>query len=264
VRAPPTNDEQTSVPRRPNGVCALVTGAGSGIGRSVALRLAELGLPVAAVDIDGKGVQRTATVIGSMGTRVEAYRADASSEADVARVVRDAEAALGPIGIVVNVAGIQSTGSTIRETRLDEWRRILSVNLNSVFLCSRAAIPGMLPLGWGRIVSTSSALSARGRPRTGPYAASKAGIVGFTRSLALELADSNITVNAILPTMVDTPLVQATSTEDQIRARGRELGIGRVAEPEEIAGVVAFLVSDDASYVSGHSLAITGGSYILA
>lgn len=249
---------------RPEGISALVTGAGSGIGRCVALRLAASGLPVAVVDIVRNGADETAAEVRAGGGRAESLTADVSAEDDVARAFRVAEQTLGPIGILANVAGIQSSGATVRDTSLDEWRRVVRVNLNSVFLCCRAALPGMFALGWGRIVNTSSLLSARGRAGTAPYAASKAGIVGFTRSLALEVADKNITVNAILPSMVDTPLVRQTATSDQVLARGRELGIGRIAEPEEVAGVVAFLVSDDASYVSGHSLAISGGSYILA
>ena len=259
----PGSERRTRNPK-PDGISALVTGAASGIGRCVALRLAKQGIPVAVVDLNGRGARETVAEIRALEGQAQGFAADVSREDDVAEVFGDAAAALGPIGVLVNVAGIQASGATIRDTSLDEWRHVLHVNLNSVFLCCRAALPGMIELGWGRIVSTSSILSARGRARTGPYAASKAAIVGLTRSLALEVAGNNITVNAVLPSMVDTPLVRDGSSEEQIAARGRELGIGRVAEPEEVAGVVAFLVSDDASYVSGHSLAISGGSYILA
>lgn len=252
------------VPRRPAGICAVVTGAASGIGRSAALRIGAPDLPVALFDLDGEGARRTAAELQDRGIRAEAYAADVSREEDVAAAFRHAEQALGPVGILVNVAGIQADSTPVRDLSFDEWRRVLRINLTSVFLCCRAAVPGMLRLGWGRIVSTSSILAMRGRAGTSAYAASKAGIIGFTRSLALEVAASNVTVNAILPSMVDTPLVRRNATEEQITDRGRQLDIGRVAEPEEVAGVVAFLVSDDASYVSGHSLAISGASYILA
>ncbi len=253
-----------NVPRRPAGCCAVVTGAASGIGRSVALRIGTPDLPLGLLDLDGEGARRTAAELQVRGVRAEAYAADVSREEDVAAAFRHAEQTLGPVGILVNVAGIQSDSTPVRELTLDEWRRVLRVNLTSVFLCCRAAVPGMLRLGWGRIVSTSSILATRGRAGTSAYAASKAGIIGFTRSLAMEVAGHNVTVNAILPSMVDTPLVRRNATEEQIKDRGRQLEIGRVAEPEEVAGVVAFLVSDDASYVSGHSLAISGASYILA
>jgi len=252
-----------NVPRRPAGVCALVTGAASGIGRSVALRIGAPDLPLALLDLDGEGARRTASELQVRGVRAEAYAADVCREEDVA-AYRHAEQALGPVGILINVAGIQSDSTPVRDLSFDEWRRVLRINLTSVFLCCRAAVPGMLRLGWGRIVSTSSILAMRGRAGTSAYAASKAGIIGFTRSLAMEVAGHNVTVNAILPSMVDTPLVRRNTTEEQIKDRGRQLEIGRVAEPEEVAGVVAFLASDDATYVSGHGLAISGASYILA
>jgi 3-oxoacyl-[acyl-carrier protein] reductase len=250
--------------RRPTNVCALVTGAASGIGRAVALRIGVPDLPLALVDRDAQGLQQTAIELRDRGSRAETYQADVSSEDDVTAAFRQAQAALGPVGILVNVAGIQTDSVPVRDLSPEEWQRVLRVNLTSVFLCCRAALPGMVRLGWGRIVSTSSILAARGRAGTSAYAASKAGIIGFTRSLAVEVAGDRITVNAVMPSMVDTPLVRRNTTEVQIGERGRQLAIGRVAEPEEVARAVAFLISDDASYVSGHSLAISGASYILA
>ena len=262
MRAAPTSveDNLRGRPTRPANISALVTGAAGGIGRAVAVRLAGDGLPIAVVDLDADGAKQTSEQIAASGGRAVAYSADASDEDQVADTFRATESALGPVGVLVNVAGIQPSPATIRDTSLDEWRRVMRVNLTSVFLCSRAALPSMLSLGWGRIVSTSSVLSARGRAKTGAYAASKAGIVGFTRSLALEVASQSITVNAILPSMVDTPLVRMT--EEQKRARGAELGVGRIAEPVEIAGVVAFLVSDDASYVTGETIHVDGGRHM--
>jgi 3-oxoacyl-[acyl-carrier protein] reductase len=252
------------IARRPTDVCALVTGAASGIGRAVALRIGTSDLPVALVDRDADGLQRTAIELRDRGFYAEPYPADVSSEDDVADAFRQAEAAMGPVGILVNVAGIQTDSVPVRDLSLEEWQRVLRVNLTSVFLCCRAALPGMVRLGWGRIVSTSSILAARGRAGTSAYAASKAGIIGLTRSLAVEVAGNRITVNAIMPSMVDTPLVRRNTTAAQIEERGRELAMGRVAQPEEVAGAVAFLISDDATYVSGHSLAISGASFILA
>jgi NAD(P)-dependent dehydrogenase (short-subunit alcohol dehydrogenase family) len=250
--------------KRPEGIVALVTGAGSGIGRASALALSAAGLPVAVLDIDGNGADETVRLVRERDGRAATYQGDVSSEADVTQLVSAIEESQGPIGILVNVAGIQSPNVRLRDLALEEWRRVMGVNLNGTFLCCRAVLPGMFRLGWGRIVITSSVLGLRGRPGTGAYAASKAALLGFTRSLALELADKGITANAILPSMVDTNLVRRNSTGAQVKARGQELAIGRVAEAEEVASAIAYLVSDDATYVSGAELVISGASFIRA
>ena len=252
------------LPNRPNGVVALITGAGSGIGRASAIKLSAAGLPVAVLDIDGNGADETVQIIRDQNGRAATYQGDVSKESDVAELFTAIEESQGPIGILVNVAGIQSPNVKIRDLSLDEWQRVIGINLTGTFLCARAALPGMLRLGWGRIVNTSSVLGLRGRAGTGAYAISKAALFGFTRSLALEVAEKGITANAILPSMVDTNLVRRGSTEEQIRARGRELAIGRVAEAQEVAGAIGYLVSDEATYVSGAELVISGASFIRA
>jgi NAD(P)-dependent dehydrogenase (short-subunit alcohol dehydrogenase family) len=255
---------QQDVVTRPDGVVALVTGAGSGIGRATAIRLSAAGLPIAVLDIDGNGADETVQMIRDQDGRAATYQGDVSVEADVAQLITAVEESQGPIGILVNVAGIQSPNVRLRDLSLDEWHRVLGTNLTGTFLCCRAVLPGMLRLGWGRIINTSSVLGLRGRGGTGAYATSKAALLGFTRSLALEVADRGITANAILPSMVDTNLVRRGSTDEQIKARGRELAIGRVAEADEIAGAISYLVSDDATYVSGAELVISGASFIRA
>lgn len=255
---------QMSIPTRPAGAVAVITGGGSGIGRSTALRIGAADLPVAVLDLNRPAAETTATDLRARGVSARAYQTDVSAEDDVARVIAAVRSDLGPIGILANIAGVNSPDCPVRDLALTEWQRIMRINLNSAFLCARAVLPDMLGLGWGRIVSTSSTLAAKGRAGSAAYASSKAAIIGLTRSIALEVADKGITANVILPATVDTPLVRADRTEEQIKARGRELSIGRVAEPEEIASVIAFLVSDEASYVSGQSVAISGASYILA
>ena len=251
------------IPRRPAGTAALVTGGGSGIGRATALRLAADGLPVAVLDLDHAAAERTAAEVRAAGGQAAAVQADVAAEAEVARAFADARQALGPISVLANLAGVGSPATPVRDLALDEWHRVLRINLNGTFLCARAALPGMLELGWGRVVNASSTLASKGRAGSAAYASSKAGVIGFTRSLALEVAGKGITVNAVLPSTVDTPLARQGASDDEMRARGQALGIGRIAEPEEVANVIAFLVGDDASYVSGHGVVVSGASYIL-
>lgn len=254
---------QQDIRPRPEGSIALVTGAGSGIGRATALRLSARGVPVAALDINGTHADETVRLIRARGGRAATYQGDVASEEDVSQLVAAVEENQGPISILVNVAGIQSPNRSIRDLELGEWRRVMGVNLNGTFFCTRAVIPGLLRMGWGRIITTSSVLGKRGRAGTGAYATSKAALLGFTRSLALELADKGVTANAVLPSMVDTALVRQNQSEEQIRTRGLELSIGRVAEPDEVAAAIDFLVSDEASYVSGAELVVSGGTFIV-
>src|SRR5215212_1988534 len=142
--------------KRPEGIVALVTGAGSGIGRATALRLCAMGIPVAALDIDGNAADETVRLVREQNGRAGTYQGDVASESDVTQLLTAIQESQGPIGVLVNVAGIQSPPARLRDLTLDEWRRVIGVNVNGTFLCCRAAIPGMLRLGWGRIVITSS------------------------------------------------------------------------------------------------------------
>jgi 2-hydroxycyclohexanecarboxyl-CoA dehydrogenase len=227
---------------------AVVTGAGQGIGRAVATRLHAAGLQVAAFDLNLQDVQ------AALALPVDVSQPQAVREAFATVAER-----LGPVDIVANVAGIYGEHRPTREQSLENWRRVLAVNLDGTFLCSQAALPGMLARGWGRIINIASGQAIRPRPNIAPYAASKAAVVGFTKALALEVARSGVTVNAIMPGVTDTAMPRQNSSEEQLHEQAERNPIGRIGQPEDVAGLVAFLVSDDAAYVTGQTLAINGG-----
>jgi NAD(P)-dependent dehydrogenase (short-subunit alcohol dehydrogenase family) len=227
---------------------AVVTGAGQGIGRAVASRLQADGLRVAAFDVK---LQEVPAAL--------ALRVDVSDPAAVRQAFETVAAELGPIDIVANVAGIYGDHRPVRDQTLDNWRRVLAVNLDGTFLCAQAALPGMLTRRWGRIINIASGQAIRPRPNIAPYAASKAAVVSFTKALALEVARSGVTVNAIMPGVTDTAMPRQNSSEEQLRQQAERNPMGRIGQPEDVAGVVAFLVSDDAAYITGQTLAVNGG-----
>ena len=238
-----------------SGRVAVVTGAGQGIGRAVATRLQAEGARVALFDINFDNVRRVAQSLGGLPLQV-----DVSSPDEVTRAFGTVAAALGPVDIVANVAGIYGDHRPVREQTLDNWRRVLSVNLDGTFLCAQAALRGMLDRGWGRIVNIASGQAIRPRPTIAPYAASKAAVVGFTKALALEVAAHGVTVNAIMPGVTDTAMPRQHSSEERLRQQAERNPMRRIGRPEDVAGLVAFLVSDDAAYVTGQTIAINGGA----
>jgi 2-hydroxycyclohexanecarboxyl-CoA dehydrogenase len=242
---------------------AAITGAAQGIGRAIALRLAAGGIPVAALDLDQAGALRTAEEIQAQGGQSAGFAVDVSHSGHVSQAIAAAEAALGPIGILVNVAGIYNRPSSVRDLDLATWQRILAVNLTGVFLCTRAVLPGMLERRWGRIVSIASGQALRGRGGVSPYAASKAGLIGFTKAVALEVAANGITVNAVMPAVTDTAMPRYYGSEERLLERGKANPIGRIGQPEDIAAAVAFLVSPDAVYITGQTLPVNGGAIML-
>lgn len=245
------------------GRVAVVTGAARGIGAAIARRLAGTGMAVAAVDLNTDGVARTANSIVEAGGRAIAIGADVADEAAAGRAVERAAAELGPVTVLVNNAGI-IRDNLLFKMSLDDWDAVISVHLRGAFLMTRAAQAHMIDAKWGRIVnlSSTSALGNRGQVN---YAAAKAGLQGFTKTLALELGKFGVTANAIAPGFIDTEMTQATADrlgvdfEDWKAAASRDIPVGRVGTPEDIAAVAAFLCSEDAGYVSGQVIYVAGG-----
>ena len=252
------------VVRRFDGRAAIVTGAGQGIGRAVAERLAADGAAVAIADLNAETADEVVRSIASAGGRAIAVRTDVTDPADAERLAADAVAQLGRIDILVNNAGIlRSTRAA--EVTPEEWHLVLDANLTGTFLCARAAYPALRASGHGRIVNVAS-MAGRATSTLGGvhYTTAKAGVLGLTRHLAREWARDGITVNAISPGIVDTPMVRGSTNPERMTQVLASIPLGRLAEPAEIASLIAFLASDDAAYITGTNVDIHGGELIIA
>ncbi|WP_326523056.1 SDR family NAD(P)-dependent oxidoreductase [Sphingomonas sp.] len=248
-----------SVPQPLAGRVALVTGGGNGIGAAIAGTLAARGANVVVNDIDADRAHRKAAEIGP---RAIAAPGDASSSADVSAAVALALSAFGRIDILVNNAGMDQAVS-ILDLEEANWDRLIAVNLKSAFLFSKAVLPGMIERGHGRIICTSSVVAHRGAMNGGiHYGTTKGGMLGFARTLARQMAKTGVTVNAIAPGVVDTDLIRTHMKPEVREMVEAEIPLGRLADPAEIGGAVAFLASDDASYITGATLDVNGGFWI--
>lgn len=248
---------------RLSGRVALVTGAGRGIGAATAKRLAEDGAKVTLADLDMEGCQAVAAEIEKAGGAATAVRCDVSSSADAQAAVDAALAAYGQLDILVNNAGILRDNLLFKMTE-DDWDKVLDVHLKGAFLMSRAAQKPMVEKRDGRIINLSSTSALGNRGQTN-YSAAKAGMQGLTRTLAIELGPFGVNVNAVAPGFIDTDMTRATAarmgvTPEQLQAGAiPSIALRRVGQPSEVASVIAFLASDDASYVSGQVIYIAGG-----
>ena len=253
------------------GRIAVVTGAASGIGKATALRLASEGAAVAAVDRHLAGAEETAATIRGQDGRARAYACDVADSAQVAAAAQAIEHELGPVDVLANVAGIgDAVGTDITELDDARWNQVLAVNLSGAFFWCRALLPGMAARGRGAVVSVSSLAGRSKSANGGPaYTASKAGVLGLTRHLAFDYGPRGVRVNAICPGGVDTPLLRAGRAHEnpeerstRLAAYGYFMPIKRISTPEEQAAAIAFLASDEASYINGVSLDVNGGLYM--
>ena len=235
---------------------ALVTGSGRGIGRAIALKLAEVGATVVVNDINGVA-QGVADEIQAMGRQSLAVLADVSSSEDVTRLVETVVSTFGKVDILVNNAGISRDQLLIRMSEAD-WDRVININLKSVFLCTRAVLRHMLKQRWGRIISISSVVGLMGNPGQANYAAAKAGIIGFTKTIAKEVASRGITANAIAPGFIDTEMTKRLS-ENKRQELLKRIPLGYLGSPQDVAEAVAFLASEEARYITGQVLGVDGG-----
>lgn len=242
---------------------ALVTGGGSGIGRAIARRLAHDGLAVAVVDLDEAAAKDAADELRHEDREAVAVGGvDVSQRAQVDEAVQRAGSALGPVLVLVNNAGLSGFRPFLKITD-DMWDRIMAVNLGGPFYCCQAVVPGMVEAGWGRIVNISSSSAQSGQQYMVHYVSSKAGLIGFTKALALELGPQGITVNTIPPGFVDTPMLRASEERGllggSVDHHAELTPVRRAGRPEDIAAACSFLVSEEADYVTGQVIGVNGG-----
>lgn len=242
---------------------AVVTGGGSGMGRAIVHRLAADGFHVAIVDIDDDSAATVADEVTQAGDHASAFGGvDVSDRSQVDAAIDRVRADIGPVLVLVNNAGITGFKDFLSITD-EKWDRIMAVNLNGPYYCTQAALPDMIEAGWGRIVNISSSSAQGGQPYMVHYVTSKAGLIGFTKALALEYGPMGVTVNTIPPGFIDTPMLRVSEEKGLIGASVEEVAertpVRRAGLPEDIAAACAFLVSDEASYVTGQVIGVNGG-----
>ncbi len=245
-------------------VRALVTGAGSGIGRAIAVRLAAAGYKVAVADVVGDKAMETVEQIVDAGSEAVSMFGDVSVQADVERMVGESLSALGGLDILVNNAGTSTVGfiETVKDSEIE---RVMGVNLIGALRMTRAAVPHLKQSGRGRIINVSSVEGIRGSGLMPVYSASKAGLIGLTRSNAVELARFGVTVNAVCPGPIQTPMLEPMLADARFREKAiKGVPMRRLGVPEDIAGAVAFFASEESSFVTGNVLVIDGGMTVKA
>jgi 3-oxoacyl-[acyl-carrier protein] reductase len=244
-----------------DGKVALVTGGASGIGRAAALALAREGAAIGIVDRDRAGAAAAVEAAAEAGVRAAAATADVGDEAEVGAAFAEIVTALGEVDILFNNAGID-TISLLADMPTPMWDEMMRVNLRSLFLCTRLVLPAMQRRKWGRIINTASQLGHKGAPQMVHYCAAKAGVIGFTRALAYEVAPDGITVNAICPGPIETPLLRGIP-RDWLDRKRNELAIGRFGRVDEVAPTVVLLASEEGSYYVGATMNMNGGDYMI-
>lgn len=243
---------------RLSGKRALITGAGRGIGAAIALRFASEGASLLLNDIDSESVAAVAEECRKTSGAVHVCIADVSDPWDVEHVFREAVDSLGGLAVLVNNAGIGSVGRTILDSDLDEWNRMIAVDLTSVFLTCRAAVPLMRDAGSGSIINLSSITGMTGTAGSVPYASAKAGVIGLTKALAKETAHWRINVNAIAPGLIDTEMSRARGQSSS----AADLLWPRIGSPDDIGHLAVYLASDEAEFVTGQIISPNGGAVI--
>jgi NAD(P)-dependent dehydrogenase (short-subunit alcohol dehydrogenase family) len=241
---------------------AIVTGGGSGIGRAICVRLARDGTDVAIFDINRAGAEETACAVRELGRRAAPIAVDVADGKSVAEAFGEAKKQFGALQILVNVAGIGEFVNFLEMTEA-QWDRMIAVHLKGTFNCTKAAVGDMIDSGWGRVVNTASVAGLNGGgPGLAHYSAAKAGIIGLTKALAHELGPMGITVNAIAPGLIDTPMIRQSGRAEPLMQYTRERApMRRVGAPEDIAAACAYLVAEDASFITGQIISPNGGTY---